>query len=218
MDREKNYGNFHLNKKKLEKLREIFSNNEEIDKLSIYTTRALKEDGIKIKKVETFYTFDEMIEYINQNSIVKINLINIELRYKKNRLVAFEYNGYDYNWVFRYQEKDTYTDSIIYNLNNLFKHQKLSFISTYFNILLWIISLGYLIIRYCLDFNNFYFDLIYLIVWSILLILILLNNKNAYKENKFIERNKDSIILSIIFYILGFVSPYIVNLIQLIFK
>lgn len=41
-----------------------------------------------------------------------------------------------------------------------------------------------------------------------------LKNKYAYYENEFIHKNRDSIILSFIFYVLGLFSSYFIGFIQ----
>lgn len=195
-------------------MKEVFNNKEEICKLSIYTTRIIRKHGEKINNSDSYSSFDELMNYIEDNNIKKIDLINIEIRYNNYKSLSFQYDGYERVWILKYREKDSFTDSIIYNLNNLFKKEKLLFLLSYVDYLFYTINISYLVIRWIVRFGNIYFDLIYLIICIGLFILMRLKNKYAYYENEFIHKNRDSIILSFIFYVLGLFSSYFIGFIQ----
>ena len=124
-----------------------------------------------------------------------------------------EFERYFYNWELTYNKQTTITDSLILNLSNiftfdivsLFKRMKSTLLLAYFAI-----QLSSMII--------FKFKSYMTIVSSILLLTMFLvctyDKCRPYNENAFIERNKDNIF----FYILGVITPYIINLVIKLFS
>ena len=76
-------------------MKEVFNNKEEICKLSIYTTRIIRKHGEKINNSDSYSSFDELMNYIEDNNIKKIDLINIEIRYNNYKFLSFQYDGYE---------------------------------------------------------------------------------------------------------------------------
>ena len=84
-------------------MKEVFNNKEEICKLSIYTTRIIRKHGEKINNSDSYSSFDELMNYIEDNNIKKIDLINIEIRYKNYKSLSFQYDGYERVWILKYR-------------------------------------------------------------------------------------------------------------------
>lgn len=212
---EKNYGNCRLTKNKLKDLKNILDDNDEINKLIVDITIVTKTEGIKINLNKSFSSIGELIDYIEKNNIDKINILSIELWYKETKKAFLEYDRCECCWILKYDEKNNYTDSIVYNLNTFFKNRVLYLFKSHVEDLFYFTSVMYIIIKFNFDTINDIFLLSFFVIWAILFFNTIFKNRCAYWENQFFERNRDSIILSIIFYALGVITPYIL---QSIFK
>lgn len=212
MNRSIIFSNTALNIKKLEKLSKILDNNDNIKKLDIYSSRYLKENKIKFNDSKTFHAVDELINYINENDIKIINDIEINIYYKNKNNARLKYENFDHRWELSYWEQDTNIDSLIFNLKPLMKNNPIKMFRQYRNLILLLMCGFWFVLIFTLGktppiivssvFNSIY----------IFLFVDMFMVKNvAIREYKFITKNKDDIILSIISYILGVITPYVIN-------
>jgi len=212
MNRSIIFSNTALSIKKLEKISRLLDINESIQNLDIYSTRYIKENKIKINDSKTFHSIRGLIEYINENDIRIINDIEINIYYKNKNKARLKYENFNHRWELSYYDQDSNVDSLIYNLKPLIRNNPLKFFRQYRMLFLSFLCGMWFIILLTLGktppttvsnvFNSIYI---------VLFIDIFFVKNVAFREYKFLTKNKDDIILSIISYILGVITPYVIN-------
>ena len=212
MNRSIIFSNTALNMKKLKRIREILDNNDNIDKLNIYSSRKVKDNKIRINDTQAFDSVNELINYINENNIEILNDIEINIYYKDKNKATLKYEDFDHRWELSYYNQDISIDSLIFNLKPLMRNTPFKIFRQYrgwclaFIYGLWILMI--LMSGKTLETHvSWAFNLIYILFF----IDIFLVKNVAFRENKFISRKKDDIILSIISYVLGVITPYVIN-------
>ena len=218
MNRSVTFSNSPLTTEKLVKLDNIICSNDSISSIDIYITRRVKENKVKITESHGFNKIKELINYIEVNEIEKINDIRINI-YSEKKMYVLEYNNAYLRWEFSFNEQDTNADSLILNLNVIFKNNIFSIYRQYRGVILYIISIIYFAIMYTM-YNKIHFLFLGFIsfVYLLLILDVIFVRNIAFRENKFIINNKDEIIISIISFIAGLIAPEIFEWVVKIFE
>ena len=213
VEKEITFANKPLTLKKIIKFKEFLTDNKNLKKVEITTTRNFWENNSIASERITFESFDEFINYLNTNEIRKLKEIDIKVYFNDNRAnLRYKNFGQAY-WVLTYNKQDADMNSMIYNLNGIFKSNIIirMYKKNRDEIILYS-SIAYMFL-FCFTKNKPLIG-----IFTVLLIVGWLNRvlfrNYAYKENKFINKNKDAIILSVIFYILGVITPFLIKVIQ----
>lgn len=195
-----------LNRKNIEKLYEMLKYDDDVE-ISVSIKRKFKKNSTISEQICSFNTLEEFCKYVDDNGIR--NLKDIDFYVSKNKVngISLRYECYFWpKWCLYYREDNTSTDAVIFRLKNFFKFNLYYLYKSASPILLWIYS-------YALTLYKVKYYYIILIIWLVMLSDLIFNRKYPYKENAFLQRNKDSIILSIIFYILGVLTPILIEFI-----
>ena len=211
------FSNTALSMRKLKKISSILDNNGNIKSMSIYSWRDIRENGIKTRDSQTFNDIVSLINYIEENNVNCLEGLEINIYYKNENNARFVYDDFEHRWELSYYNQDENIDSLIFNLKPLLKNSIFKFFRQYRMFILIMLTVLDLILISS-NYLNESFARIINILFGILFIDIFLIKNIPYREYKFLSRNKDSIILNIIFYVLGFVTPFIPKIISFIFS
>lgn len=219
MNRSIIFSNTAFNINKLEKISEMLDNNDKITGLDIYSSRVVKENNVKIKDSKTFHTVKELINYITENNVKFINDLEINIYYKNENKAILKYDEFFFYWELSYEKQDSDIDSIIYNLKPIMKNNIIKIFRQYRSFTLLLISVLWisLILMFKEIIPTIFSTIILFIYVGIFFDMIVFKNV-AVREYNFLTRKKDDIILSVIFYILGVITPYAINLIGSLFE
>ncbi len=198
-----------LNYKRLQALKKELDNNDNIQNMEIVTKRKIEKNKITDTDSKSFDNVNSLIEYLDTNNINTINDIEIKIGFNNKNYCSLKYDDTFHYWELSFDEQDTNINSLIYSLKLILRNSPICAYRKHRDLLFCFLGATYIIIF--ANINN-------LIIKSIICVAILLMildgiffENLAYKNNKFWENNRDSIILSIIFYILGVVTPYAIN-------
>lgn len=216
MEREIVFSNKSLNYKNILKLKEIIDGNENIDSVKIYTVRNIKQKRIKIRDCQSFDNINSFIEYLDLKQISKLESIEIKFFFKNRNSACLMYDDFPCNWILKYDNQDFNVDSIIYNLNDMIKDNVFRKYRKYRSLI--IISLASCGLIYSIFATNHLITYVILFLFLLLEVDSIFFKNLAYKENNFISKNKDSIFLSALFYVLGVITPYIIEFVVNLFK
>lgn len=213
MNRSIIFSNTALNINNLKKISEILDNNDNISTLNIYSSRKTKDNKIKIIDSHSFSRVDELIKYINQSNIEIIDDLEFNIYYKDKNMATLKYENFDNRWELSYFEQNSNIDSLIFNLKPMMRNNPFKIFRQYRNLFLsfiwgmWVLML--LMTGKVPETSvSWTFNAIYILLFADMFLI-----KNvAFREYKFISRNKDNIILSLISYVLGVITPYVINL------
>ena len=120
-------------------------------------------------------------------------------------------------WELTYNKKSIEIDGLILNIKSIFRRNIIDIYKQNKHTIFWIVLA--IQVTVCVIFQAT--GIISYILDVLLIITMLLNvflKYKPYQSHKFIEKNKDEIILSVIFYILGVATPYAINFIKLLFR
>ncbi len=208
----KEYKYKQLNRKKLEELKDVIENIDGLNVKSINVNLTKKTNKLVEEQKQEFKNFNELFCFLD-GGINRLEDFNLRLITRDEDIIDLEFERYFYNWELTYNKQTTITDSLILNLSNIFTFDIVSLFKRMKSTLLlacFAIQLSSMII--------FKFKCYMTIVSSILLLIMFLvctyDKCRPYNENAFIERNKDNIF----FYILGVITPYIINLVIKLFS
>ena len=210
------FSNTALSMRKLMKISSLLDNNDNIQSMSIYSWRNVKDNGIKTRDSHSFNDIVSLINYLEENNVNSLEGLEINIYYKNKNNARFEYDDFEHRWELSYYNQDENIDSLIFNLKPLLKNSIFKFFRQYRMFILIMLSVLDLILISS-NYLNEYFARLINIVFAILFVDIFLIKNIPYREYKFLSRNKDSIILSIIFYVLGLITPFIPKIISFIF-
>lgn len=208
----KEYKYKQLNRKKLEELKDVIENIDGLNVKSINVNLTKKTNKLVEEQKQEFKNFNELFCFLD-GGINRLEDFNLRLITRDEDIIDLEFERYFYNWELTYNKQTTITDSLILNLSNIFTFDIVSLFKRMKSTLLlacFAIQLSSMII--------FKFKSYMTIVSSILLLIVFLvctyDKCRPYNENAFLERNKDNIF----FYILGVITPYIINLVIKLFS
>lgn len=208
----KEYKYKQLNRKKLEELKDVIENIDGLNVKSINVNLTKKTNKLVEEQKQEFKNFNELFCFLD-GGINRLEDFNLRLITRDEDIIDLEFERYFYKWELTYNKQTTITDSLILNLSNIFTFDIVSLFKRMKSTLLlacFAIQLSSMII--------FKFKSYMTIVSSILLLTMFLvctyDKCRPYNENAFIERNKDNIF----FYILGVITPYIINLVIKLFS
>ena len=216
------FSNKSLNYSGMEKLFNEIYKIENIKAININISYSIKKDNIQKKEDNEFNNIPDFL-----NALRKLNKIDsIETKlHTNNSIITLEYTEYTEGWEMHYYKQNNVTKAMIYILNNHFKPNAIKNILFNYIFIIWIIfGFTNLIISNCI--NVIYKDtkempigvqLYYFAVALTFILLILLSiykqikRKKPYKNSKFWEKHKFDIIINIVFYVLGILTPYFIT-------
>ncbi len=205
-----------LNYKDIEKIKEIIDKSNSLKVIKVYSSREIKKNRIIHNDKNEFENLDYFLEYLN-NDIDYLDTLVIKMNDKNHNEITLSFNTVFNRWEITCDKKTMEFDGLILNLNAIFKFKLIDFYKRNKMILFFTVWFIYVII-------SLFFKKDGPIVYSLGLSVIALPIINIfmkckpYKNNKFIVLNKDNIILGFLFYIAGVITPYIINLIVMIFN
>lgn len=208
---EKNFNFKTLKYKDVITLSEIIKNTINIKITYIYISRKLKTSTFTKIDEQNFKNFEELINYLDNNNVKYLDQFRIDLVVEEDNYGSLKFDIYSDKWYLSYEKESIIYEGLISRLKKIFNINLIDVYVPKRFIIFWIIWFLNLIICIVLKLNN-YFSIISNIMISIIAILNFNLKCKPYKNNKFLIKNKDSIILSIIFYILGVITPYIIEL------
>lgn len=201
-----------LTREDIVKISDIINNIGGISLVEIKSYRQSKHNKIVEEDKNEFSSFEEFMTYLDKD-ISYLDELCISLKTEENEFVDLEYDKYFYNWEILYRKTTKTIDSLILNIRSIFK---MNIIDLYKKYRWWFFGIPYiiqLILVLVLKLNNKYVN-----IYSLFVLLIGITNwfvkLKPYKNNKYIKRNKDNII----FYILGVITPYIIELVIKLFN
>ncbi len=201
-----------LTREDIVKISNIINNIGGISLVEIKSYRQSKHNKIVEEDKNEFSSFEEFMTYLDKD-ISYLDELCISLKTEENEFVDLEYDKYFYNWEILYRKTTKTIDSLILNIRSIFK---INIIDLYKKYRWWFFGIPYiiqLILVLVLKLNNKYVN-----IYSLFVLLIGITNwfvkLKPYKNNKYIKRNKDNII----FYILGVITPYIIELVIKLFN
>ena len=201
-----------LTREDIVKISDIINNIGGISLVEIKSYRQSKHNKIVEEDKNEFSSFEEFMTYLDKD-ISYLDELCISLKTEENEFVDLEYDKYFYNWEILYRKTNKTIDSLILNIRSIFK---MNIIDLYKKYRWWFFGIPYiiqLILVLVLKLNNKYVN-----IYSLFVLLIGITNwfvkLKPYKNNKYIKRNKDNII----FYILGVITPYIIELVIKLFN
>ena len=215
MNRSITFSNTPLNMKKIKLLKELLDNNENINQLKIHTYRNIKENKVKIKDSQKFTSIDELIKYIDEKEIEQLEEIEFNIYYKNKNEARLMYKKYDCVWELSYFNQDFNIDSLILNLKCIMRNDPLKLFRQYRGMIIaFFVGITFVFVLKHESAPDFSVFLFFIITWTIILGDAFFSKNVAYRENKFLTRNRDDIILSTIWYILGVITPYIISFLK----
>lgn len=210
MERKVIFSNTALNINKLKKLEKILDNNDNIQGMNIYSSRNIKENKVKISDSQSFNNINELINYINENEIKFLETLDMNIYYKNNNVATLKYEKFDNRWELSFKNQDNNIDSLIYNIELLMKNNLLKMYRQYRSFFVFFIGWFLFVLTLKKELEG-----LRLWIYNLIFILLFMDMvfvKNVpFREYRFISRKKDDIILSVISYILGVVTPYVIN-------
>lgn len=212
------FSNTALNQKKLSKISKKIDDNDEIKEIVIYSSRNIKENRTKIYDSQTFKRIKDLIKYIDDNDINTLTSLEINIYYKNKNYAKLNYEEFDNRWELSYNDQDSNIDSLIYNLKPLLKNSPIKVFRQHRMFLLCLISISWLFLtsNEFITKTTFITNIVNFIYLLLFLDIICVKNI-PFREYKFITRNKDSIILSIISFVIGLFFQYALDFIISLF-
>lgn len=201
-----------LNYKKMKEMIELIEATDKIRICSIKVVTNKKDGNKQTEYIEDFHKANDFIEYISDKK--KVNEIEINMEEEeKNDSLKLEFNKYERIWQLKYSNETNNIITLICKLKNFFHITIITKLLNKSDLLT--IVLGVYVFFVGIQKNDLIPTSILLMASVILLILYWYSfRKKPFKNNKFWEEHKVDIILNIIFYILGFVTPLIFEFIN----
>lgn len=201
-----------LKKDDMIKIFNIISNIDGLFVEKINTCRKIKTyRNVEFDKNE-FLSFDDFIAYLD-NDINYLDKICFNLKTDEGEELDLEYDDAFDNWELTYNKSTKTIDSFILHIKKIFKKPALDLYKKIRWIIFYIAYAIEIILVFVCKIRNKYIT-----IYSILVLLIGITNYflkcKPYINNKYILRNRDNII----FYILGVLTPYIIDFIIELFK
>ena len=208
----KEYKYKQLNRKKLEELKDVIENIEGLNVKNINVNLTKKTSKLVEEQKEEFKNFNELFCFLD-GGINRLEDFGLRMITKDGDIIDLEFDRYLYNWKLTYNKQTTITDSLILNLSNIFTFDIVSFLKRKESILLLVCFAAQISSMIVFKFN-FYVIAVISILSFIIFLVYTYDKCRPYSENAFIERNKDNLF----FYILGVITPYIINFIIKLFS
>lgn len=217
-----NFSNKSLNYSNMEKLFNEINKIENIEAINITISHSIKKDNIHKKEDEIFNSIPDFLNKLKD--LNKIDSIEVKL-HTCNSIITLEYNEYTKGWKMHYYNENNVTKTMIYILNKHFKPNVIKKILFGDIFIIWIIfCISSWLISNCISviFKDtkempIGVQIYYCIVAIIFVLLILLSlynlirRRKPYINNKIWEKHKFDIIINIVFYVLGILTPYIIT-------
>lgn len=208
----KKYNYKGLTKEDIVKISDIINSIGGISLVKIKSYRQCKHNKLVEEDKNEFSSFEKFITYLDKD-INYLDELCISLKTEEDEYVDLEYDKYFNNWEITYKKPTKTIDSLLLNIRNIFKWNIIDLYKKYRWCFFGIIYVIQIFLSYFLKLNNKYVD-----IYSLFLLFIMITNwiikLKPYKNNKYIKRNKDNIV----FYILGVITPYIIELIIYLFN
>lgn len=205
-----------LNYSNIQQLSNIVSEKDSIKLYKIKCFRTIKENKVHHLDEKSFDSFETFLKYLDDDVKYLDNMLFIFIDSKKNE-IWLKYDDIHERWELTYNEKTLEIDGFILNLKTLFKRNIVDVYKERKIMIFCIVltnQLSICVLSKITGFISYFFDILLLIT---LLLNIILKCK-PYREHKFIQKNKDEIVLSIIFYILGIITTFIIDFIKMIIQ
>ena len=209
--------NFAYKRFNLISIQSLFNMLENIDglEISINIVRKVKIHDSTKEERKNNLKVSEFIKYLtnDSNGVKNLNELEINLNIINEQVVTIKYIdflGIKY-WRVIYDRQSKTVDAVIYNLKKIYKNSLFNLYHTFSNLIFFILCIA----GTTSDSN------IKLIFSTLLIVLLfdkVLYKELPYKNSKFLLKNKDSIVLSIIFYVLGVITPYLVEILLKLIK
>lgn len=182
--------------------------NVEIENISVKNTNY--KSGVKIETDEKIKTGSEATQYLKELNAAKSIEFHLCTKQssKKFSLEYIDNAAFITGWYIKYSQNDSAIDAFIYNVKKIFKFSLWNIYSSVRFIIFIILTLFLSATVELKDLTLFYVGTI---AETIVVIDLIIRRKKAYKKSYLIRRRKEDIGLDIIFYLLGVLTPYIMQ-------
>lgn len=200
-----------LDLKEINQIIKIVENIPEIELDNISIKNVSRVNGIKEYINKRIEDVSEAKKYFGEIDKIESVAFNLKVKNTKSSF-SLHYNEYAFfvrGWNIEYNQNNAYVDAFVYNIKKIFRPSILDVYNSirYMGLfVMWFIS----IITLAIDNQNI--TNIIVISQIIYILDCVLRRRKAYKRSTFFKEHKDEIILGVIFYVLGVITPYIINL------
>lgn len=196
----------------IESISNIIKPTDAIKIYKIVASREIKENKVLHSEEKEFKNFDDFLEYLSED-IRYLDKLRFIFMDKNGDEIWLTYTDIFNKWELTYNKKTMEVDGFVSNIRNIFKRNIFDIYKQKKFTIFWVIWT--LQVTSCIILK---IDGIISYFLSILLLITMLLNallkRKPYRNHKFIKKNKDEIILNIIFYALGVITPYILEFIK----
>ena len=204
-----------LSYKKIEEIIKIIDLSEGFKICRIATSRKIKQNGIVHLDKREFKNSKDLLKYLNSN-VKYLDALEFVLLDSRENEVWLKYIEIYGRWELTYNKKTMEIDGFILNIRNVFKRNIFDFYIQNKFVIFWsIYGLQVLGGKILTTKATITYTIDILLIISMLFLLL---KRKPYRNYKFINKNKDEIILNIFFYLLGILTSILPNIIKYLLK
>lgn len=197
------------------KLLEIIDATKELSIENISISRKIKINGISNNDSNNFNNIKDLKEYLNED-IKYLDEVKICIKVNEKSNLELEYNDIYNKWFLSFNDNSMVIDGLILNLKSVFRFNFLDFVKSKKSLIFWIVWITQVVL--CVLFK---IDGIFSIILSFSAIMLSILNFSLklkpYSNNNFYKKHRD-LILNFIFYVLGVITPYLIDYVRNIIK
>lgn len=196
----------------IESISNIIKSTDSIKLYKIVSSREIKENKVLHSEERKFKNFTDFLDYLSED-IKCLDELRFIFMDKNGDEIWLLYTGIFNKWELTYNKKTMEVDGFVSNIRNIFKRNIIDIYKQKKLTIFWIVWTLQVTACIILKINGIisYFLSISLIIAMLLNVIL---KRKPYRNHKFIKKNKDEIILNIIFYALGVITPYILEFIK----
>ena len=196
----------------IESISNIIKSTDSIKLYKIVSSREIKENKVLHSEEREFKNFTDFLDYLSED-IKCLDELRFIFMDKNGDEIWLLYTGIFNKWELTYNKKTMEVDGFVSNIRNIFKRNIIDIYKQKKLTIFWTVWTLQVTACIILKINGIisYFLSISLIITMLLNVIL---KRKPYRNHKFIKKNKDEIILNIIFYALGVITPYILEFIK----
>lgn len=193
------------------KLLEIIDTTKELSIENISISRKIKINGISNNDSNNFNNIKDLKEYLNED-IKHLDKVKICIKVNEKSNLELEYNDIYNKWILSFNDNSMVIDGLILNLKSVFRFNFLDFVKSKKNLIFWIVWITQVVLCVLFKIGGI-FSIILSFSVIILSILNFSLKLKPYSNNNFYKKHRD-LILNFIFYVLGVITPYLIDYVR----
>lgn len=197
------------------KLLEIIDTTKELSIENISISRKIKINGISNNDSNNFNNIKDLKEYLNKD-IKYLDEVKICIKVNEKSNLELEYNDIYNKWFLSFNDNSMVIDGLILNLKSVFRFNFLDFVKSKKSLIFWIVWITQVVLCVLFKIGGI-FSIILSFSVIILSILNFSLKLKPYSNNNFYKKHRD-LILNFIFYVLGVITPYLIDYVRNIIK